>query len=634
MIKVLDKKVADKIAAGEVVERPLSVVKELIENAIDADSTKIIIELKDGGKEYIRVTDNGIGIAPDECLTAFLRHATSKITTADDLNQIQTLGFRGEALASIAAVSRTELLTKQADNKLGRQVVIEGGDVTINNHIGTADGTTIIVRDLFYNTPARLKFLKSSKSESSLVIRFVTEMALAYPNIQFRMINNGNILFATNGKNNRLNTIATLTSPKHIQNLIPFNYEQDGIFLEGYVSNPSESRKTRKEQVFFVNGRVIDSKIIEKGITNAYADRLFEGRFPICYLFLNIDPASMDVNIHPNKRQVRFFDEELVTNIVQRAIITALNTETGISHILPKRTSTDEVTKVLTAPKRDVFKLHGDNNNSDKTTTYTFNQNNTQIPQAQRIAESNISDEYISNTTTSCEKTQNAFKDIKDTLSNYKTSKKDQVAIDIKNQIISEQTDRFDFTKLEVKGQYFNTYIQLTDEDNIYFLDQHAAHERVYYEKLLHAYNTGEKLTQPILMPFTINVSLADKEREEDWLPFLNEIGYVIEEFGSTLYKIIEIPMFFDMSHARDFLQGYVDNIGSIEDFHDEIMLNKLATRACKAAVKANDVLSLEEINALLQDMSNCNNPYSCPHGRPTFIKLTKYDIERQFKRK
>ena len=333
MIKVLDKKTADKIAAGEVVERPLSIIKELVENSLDAGADNLVIEIKNGGKSYIRVTDNGCGIAPEECEKAFLRHATSKIEKVEDLDSIYTLGFRGEALASIAAVSKVELITKTVDNKVGRRVEIHGGDILENASNGCPDGTTFIVRDLFYNTPARLKFLKKDSTEASAVIDFVTHMALAYPKVRFRMISNDKILFATNGKGDRLNTIMTLTSKILTDQLIPFDYENQGVTVEGYVSGPGESKKNRKNQVFFVNGRNVDSKIIEKGINLAYMDRLFEGRFPICYLFINVSADTMDVNIHPNKKEVRFFNEQLITDSVKEGIIKALNSKLHVPHI-------------------------------------------------------------------------------------------------------------------------------------------------------------------------------------------------------------------------------------------------------------------------------------------------------------
>lgn len=604
MIRILEKNIADKIAAGEVVERPLSIIKELVENSIDAGADKIVVEIKDGGKSYIRVTDNGSGIEADECELAFMRHATSKIQSEDDLNHIGTLGFRGEALASIVAVSRTELLTKTADNKMGKRVVVEGGEIIENTMCGCPDGTTIVVRDLFYNTPARLKFLKSSSAESSAVTEFVTHIALAYPNIKVRMINNDKILFATNGKGNRLNTIGTLTSKIHTNKLIPFTYENNGVNLEGYVSGPGESKTSRKNQVFFVNGRVINSKIIDKGISQAYSDRLFEGRFPICYLFLEVSAETMDVNIHPNKREVRFYDEAVISDTVRDGIITALNSAEAVP----------EVKKQEEKPK-PVFTFK-DYTKSEEVKPEIISEINTEIS---KVAEAVDINNILSNFDNENRKEQ-------------KPEVESQITIEVEENKVAEK-ERFDFTKLTVIGQFFGTYIQLTDDENIYFIDQHAAHERVFFEKILNQYKSSEKFRQQILIPIVIDVLHSDKQREDEWLTPLKNMGFEIEEFGPLTYRITEIPMFFELSEAEEFLNSYIDNIGETKDFSDGKTIDKIATKACKAAVKANDKLKDEEIVQLLKDMSNCENPYSCPHGRPTFIKITKSDMEKRFKR-
>ncbi len=588
MIRILNKNVADKIAAGEVVERPLSIVKELVENSIDAKSSKIVLEIKDGGKSYIRVTDDGIGISQDECELAFERHATSKIENENDLNSIETLGFRGEALASIAAVSRIELLTKTLKNNIGKKVTIHGGALVESSIYGCPNGTTIVVHDLFYNTPARLKFLKSSKSESSLIIDFITQVALAYPDIKVMLINNGTILFSTNGKGNRLNTIATLTSKIHSDKLIPFEYTEECVTVEGYVSGIGESRKSRKNQIFFINGRVINSKIIEKGISKAYSERLFDGRFPICYLFLTIDPKNLDVNIHPNKREVRFFNEELITSVVKNGILSALNSEDAIPDI----------------------------KKNEK--TFTFREpSHIEKKADQKCDENNV--------------------DIKNILSTYNTKVQEtqMIITNEKNTIYEDKTvSSFNFEELSIVGQFFNTYVQLKSEDAIYFIDQHAAHERVFYEKILKQYREEEKIKQQLMIPIIFEISHGEKELEEQWLDPLCNMGFSLEEFGQLTYRVIEIPIFFKLSEAEEFLKGYIDNIGDYKNFIHEKAINNIAMKACKSAVKANDRLSKEEIKELLKDMKNCINPFSCPHGRPTFVKITKSDMEKNFKRK
>lgn len=608
MIRILDKSTADKIAAGEVVERPLSVVKELVENSIDAGAKKIAVEIKNGGKSYIRVTDDGCGIAADECEKAFMRHATSKIINAEDLNSISTLGFRGEALASIAAISRTELLTKIKESKTGSKLIIEGGQIIENTPVGCPDGTTMVIRDLFFNTPARLKFMRADSAESSSVIEFVTDIALAYPDIRIQMINNDKILFATNGRGNRGQTIATLTSSILADKLIPFIYEEEGITVEGYVSGPGESRSSRKNQVFFVNGRVIDSKVIEKGINRAYSDRLFEGRFPICYLFITVSPERMDVNIHPNKRQVRFYDEDAIINTVKKGIITALDSEEAVPTIKEKLKPYNKIENKKDNPKEvrdavDINSLLSNYEQTKESNKTIFEQNTVETPKEKEIVET-----------------------------------QEQIKIAVQEEISKPiftitEPKRFDFSSLQIHGQFFGTYIQLSDEETIYFIDQHAAHERIFFEKLMNQFQSREKHRQPLLIPITFEVSHADKEREDLWLTVLEDMGFSLDEFGPLSYRVSEIPMFMSMSEAEDFLSDFTDGIGTYEDIRDNKTLDKIATRACKAAVKANDYLSKEEIKQLITDLDKCNNPFSCPHGRPTFIKITKSDLEKRFKR-
>lgn len=608
MIRILDKSTADKIAAGEVVERPLSVVKELVENSIDAGAKKIAVEIKNGGKSYIRVTDDGCGIAADECEKAFMRHATSKIINAEDLNSISTLGFRGEALASIAAISRTELLTKTKESKTGSKLIIEGGQIIENTPVGCPDGTTMVIRDLFFNTPARLKFMRADSAESSSVIEFVTDIALAYPDIRIQMINNDKILFATNGRGNRGQTIATLTSSILADKLIPFIYEEEGITVEGYVSGPGESRSSRKNQVFFVNGRVIDSKVIEKGINRAYSDRLFEGRFPICYLFITVSPERMDVNIHPNKRQVRFYDEDAIINTVKKGIITALDSEEAVPTIKEKLKPYNKIENKKDNPKEvrdavDINSLLSNYEQTKESNKTIFEQNTVETPKEKEIVET-----------------------------------QEQIKIAVQEEISKPiftvtEPKRFDFSSLQIHGQFFGTYIQLSDEETIYFIDQHAAHERIFFEKLMNQFQSREKHRQPLLIPITFEVSHADKEREDLWLTVLEDMGFSLDEFGPLSFRVSEIPMFMSMSEAEDFLSDFTDGIGTYEDIRDNKTLDRIATRACKAAVKANDYLSKEEIKQLITNLDKCNNPFSCPHGRPTFIKITKSDLEKRFKR-
>ena len=600
MIKVLEKNVADKIAAGEVIERPISIVKELVENAVDAGADSIVVEIKNGGKSYIRVTDNGCGIPCEEAETAFLRHATSKIETAMDLNSIETLGFRGEALASVAAVTRTELITKTTDNKTGTRLVIHGGMVIANEQTGCPDGTTIVVTDLFYNTPARLKFMKTDSAESGLVIDFVSQMALAYKNIKFRLINNGRILFSTLGDGNRLNTILRVYSDVDARNMVPLDFREGGLYAEGYISTPAFSKTTRSSQIYFVNGRVVSSKVIERGVSDGYKERLFEGRYPVVYLFLQVDPHTIDVNIHPNKREVRFDEEALIINFISRAIKKSLSTKDAVVDAgnifkdMDRRISPSKVYERVFEPFWE------------KTEEYA------------------------------CEKTDEKQVDIKQLLSTIKNPVSSPFPEPIGEPVLDiyrPQLKPFDFSELQVTGVIFDTYITAVDGHNFYLIDQHAAHERIFYERLVGEYESAVKERQPLLMPLIINLSLAVSENRFDWLDALSKMGFTIEEFGPGTFRITEIPMFMEISEAEDFINEFIENINNSTDLSNRIVIDKLIMMSCKAAVKANDKLNSEEINALIKDLSCCVNPFSCPHGRPTFIKLTRYEIEKMFKR-
>ena len=577
MIRILDKQVADKIAAGEVIERPVSIIKELVENSIDAGADSIVIEIKKGGKEYIRVTDNGCGIAAEEAERAFLRHATSKINTAQDLDAIETLGFRGEALASVCAVTRTELLTKQAENKVGTRLVIHGGEVISRRPYGCPDGTTLIITDLFYNTPARLKFMKNDSAESSLITDFISRMSLAYDDIAFRFINNGNVVFSTSGDGDRLNIISRVFPSIDVRNLTPVGYSEGNMRLTGYISTPAMSRTSRTGQIFFVNGRSVVSKVMDRGVSDGYRERLFEGRYPVALLFMDMAFGDLDVNIHPNKREVRFDDEKEVEDFISRD---------------PMKEKPAEV-------REDQFDFK--------------NIMSTSLSEEKRYESER--EEY--------ENMPSVMEDVE-----LPAEPKD-ISLKIEKPIIKP----FDFDDLILKGIIFDTYIMASDEDNFYLLDQHAAHERVFYEKLVGEYERSEKLRQPILMPIIIDTDIAVTDKEEQWLPIVTAMGYTVDNFGQNSYRVSEIPTFMDLSEAEAFLKDFLSGFENISEARNTVVIDKLIMKSCKSAVKGGDVLSSDEAEALIRDLKACVNPFSCPHGRPTFVKFSKYEIERMFKR-
>ena len=585
MIRILDKQTADKIAAGEVVERPVSIVKELVENSIDAKATSVVVEIKNGGKSYIRVTDNGTGIPGEDTQKAFLRHATSKITKAKDLEAIGTLGFRGEALASVCAVSRTELLTKTPEEKTGTRLIIHGGEVISSQRTGCPDGTTLIITDLFYNTPARQKFMKSDGAESTMIIDLMSQMALAYDHISFRLINNGNTLFATAGDGNRLNVISRVFPAVDVNNLTPVSAQGDAMTLEGYISTPAVSRTGKSGQIFFVNGRVINSKVIDRGIKEGYRERLFEGRHPIAFLFLTSDPADIDVNIHPNKREIRFHREKETEDFIAGAIKDALGTRQAVVRAanifrepasdIPAEFKEEQVDyKNIMSINREAHVINAGEPHGVQTP-----------PQRQHL------------------------------------------------NIEPPPNRPFDFDSLMLKGIIFDTYIMAVDEDDFYLIDQHAAQERIFYERLVSQYENDEKVRQPMLMPILIDVDISCAEKEDVWKPVLDSMGFSVENFGRTSYRVREIPAFMSIGEAEDFLRDFIDRASEKVSDRNSVVISKLITRSCKAAIKGGDRISEAEAAALIKDLKSCVNPFSCPHGRPTFIKLSKYEIERLFKR-
>lgn len=645
MIKVLEKHIADKIAAGEVVDRPVSIVKELVENAVDAGATSIVVEMKNGGKSYLRVTDDGCGIPSDQVETAFLRHATSKISNVKDLDAIGTLGFRGEALASIGAVSRTEILTKTRDSKTGTRVLFHGGEVLTHEQTGCPDGTTLIVTDLFYNTPARLKFLKSDSAESGMIIDFLSQMALAYKDIKFRLINNGNVLFATNGDGNRFNTIVRVYKNVDPKNLTAVNYEEGKLKLEGYISTPAQSKNSRSSQIFFVNGRVVHSKVMEKGLMEGYRERIFEARHPVAYLFLETDPADLDVNIHPNKREVRFDKEADIIDFMTRAIRSCLNTEAAMvsGTSLFKENTADYKEEAKKEKQVDIKSFL-----STKVKEDTFEYKTPErpdpapVPKAEQVKPASPIRPITPITPivpvkpaapvaekSTAEIPVAAPADYKPQTTIVKRPEPAEPKLTVKPAVQKP----FDFDELMITGSIFNTYITAVSGDTFYLIDQHAAHERIFYEKLVKEYEEEEKTRQPIMIPLIINVDLKTDEDKFSWLTALTKMGYTIGEFGQGSYRISEIPTFMTLEEAEDFANDFIEQISDSTNLRNTVIIEKLIMKSCKAAVKGGDSLSLTELQALINDLKNCVNPFSCPHGRPTFVKLTKYEIERLFKR-
>ena len=597
MIKILNKNVADKIAAGEVVDRPVSIVKELVENSIDSGASSITVEIREGGKSYIRVTDNGCGIDAEEVETAFLRHATSKITAVKDLGAIRTLGFRGEALASISAVSRVEMITKTKDARAGRRIIVEASKIIDNSSAGCPDGTTITVKDLFFNVPARLKFMKTDATESRQIADLMSRVALAYPDIKFRFLNGGKLVFNTTGNNNILENIINIYGQDIGKELVKVERSEKGNHVVGFVSNPGFSTASRIRQIFCVNGRVVSSPVIERALDKAYKERLFQGRFPAAFLFIAVPAETLDVNIHPTKKEIRFDDESVVEDFITDSVKEALTYKEAIPKI--KGGDLKQESKVNRPLSRPVT-LGADPEEAKPS-----------VPEAKQVKE----EQY----------------DIKSLLS---TIREEAAAPVVREEEFHTQPSKpFDFDDLTIIGSLFDTYILAFAGDSFFMLDQHAAHERIFYEKLKGQYESKEKASQQLMIPLNFNVSADVVMTEDKWLPVIENMGYNAEFFGNNTYLVREIPAFMEMREAEDFLNDLFNQFSDRPDMQNQAVLDKIIMRSCKSAVKGGDKLTASEIDSLIEQLKRCDNPFSCPHGRPTFVKMTKYEIEKMFKR-
>ena len=599
MIKVLDSFVADKIAAGEVIERPVSAVKELVENSIDAGARSIIVEIRRGGKSYIRVTDDGCGISFDEAETAFLRHATSKISSITDLDNIISLGFRGEALASISAVSRLTMVTRREEDASGVKLVMHGGRTVSKERTGCNTGTTVIAEDLFYNTPARRKFMKTDSREGSAIIELIQQYAVCYAHIRFMMINNGMTLFTTNGDGDASAVIKLLYPALAKHGLIEVNSDH----VKGYISDPGSTMNTRKGQLFFVNGRLVSSSVIEKAVEEGYQGRIFSG-FPAAVLFIEADPSEIDVNIHPGKQEIRFLRQDEVRAEISEAVSRAVMTGEGV----PK----GFVKNIESAEEKQLNPLRKTEPETEQTSIreYLSKLERKDYAPADSVAEKEDDSYEPFSSPVSFASADTAVK-----------------------QVPKKVPEPFDFEDLIYKGYVFNTYIIMQGRDELYIFDQHAAHERVFYEKFIRGYNNSAHSPQPVLTAFTINVSHDVYSTSREWLSDLIRMGYDIEDFGDCTFMVRGIPPYMSLNEAEGFARGYAEAAGE-SGGSNRVVMDKLITKSCKSAVKAHDVLSEQEIYDLMSKLSECDNPYSCPHGRPTFIKVSSYDIERSFRRK
>lgn len=642
VIHLLDNETINKIAAGEVIESPKSIVKELVENSIDAGADEITVEIKNGGKSLIRITDNGKGIEREEVESAFQRHCTSKISSSDDLNTLFTLGFRGEALASIAAVSMVEIVTRTYDAPYGVKMRIEGGVIALKEDIGCPVGTTLTVSELFYNVPARKKFLKSDTAESLNINEIVVSLALSKENISFKYINNNNVAFRTPKTNNFINTISSLYEKDLYNSLLKVDYKSSIAAVSGYTSNLNYYRGNRKQQIVFVNGRVIKHKRINYYIEAAYSTLLPKNKYPACFLKIQIEPALVDVNVHPAKTEVRFQNEEMVLNEVKRAVYSSLHSTNIMKEVkngtilkVPAKKANKDIFESDFSNHVDVKNIMNrgrdtldETNTSDKTTKnieniifteVDFNEN---IIEEKVYNEKSIFDEII-------EEERNM--PLKESFFDYEKPEFKQESF-IEAESIGADENKL--PELNVAGIVMDTYIicENLEKSEMFMIDQHAAHERINYEKFLNQYKQRDILIQEIL-PEVINLSYDDYQTALNGIEIFESLGISVENFGNNAILINNIPTIFKDANLKDVFYSILDSLKEVRKTNLDFVTEKIIKDACVKSVKSGDKLHISEVKALLNDLKNTDNPYTCPHGRPVIIKMTKYEIEKMFER-
>jgi DNA mismatch repair protein mutL len=643
MINILDKDTIDKIAAGEVVERPASIVKELLENSIDAGSSSVTVEIKNGGIDLIRITDNGCGIASSEVKKAFLRHATSKIVSDKDLISIKSLGFRGEALSSIAAVSRCEMITKTRDELTGVRYYIEGGNEVEYEEIGAPDGTSIIIRDIFYNTPARRKFLKTASTEGAHISELVEKLAMANTEIAFKFISNGQIKLQTNGSGNLKDIVYQLYGKEISKALCNVDYEKNGIKIKGVVARPEVTRSSRNLENIFVNGRYIKDNIISKAVEDGFGDRLMQHQYPFCAL--NFDLDGVDVNVHPRKMEVRFSDRNFVYDNTKEAVEEIFITQSAVREVPPGKTSNEKKVFVNTPEpfenkRRDMSQIPEKvlQNKYEDITKDTLNSTGSDDEIKWRVPKENMYNPKDDMSFIKDENTKRVYSDIND-LSNKSIKEVNIGNIDDANPngIKPSQLSFFESESkkyMKVIGQVFDTYWIVQLENEMYIIDQHAAHEKVMYERLLKESKANKLSSQMINPPIIVTLTDLEQNVLKEHMDEFRGIGFDIEEFGGKEYKINAIPNIFPSIPKSELFNEMLSDSTNYDVISpSELILAKVASMSCKAAIKGNMRISLLEANELFDELLSLDNPYNCPHGRPTVIKMTKQEIEKKFKR-
>lgn len=686
-IHVLDSRTIDRIAAGEVVERPASVVKELVENAIDAGSTAITVEAKEGGIEFIRVTDNGCGIEREQLPTAFLRHATSKIVDADDLNHIASLGFRGEALSSIAAVSRVEIITKRKENLTGTRMVLEGAKEQSIDEIGAPDGTTFLMRNLFFNTPVRRKFLKQPATEGSYITDLMEHLALSRPDISFKFVLGNQTRFHTSGNGDLREVIYRIYGREIAAQLVPIQMEENGIKVEGYLGKPVLVRSNRNFEIYFINGRFIRSGVIAKAIEEGYKQYLMQHKFPLCVLHITMDAETVDVNVHPSKMDVRFSDgmafarmlsENIATTLRNREMIpdASLEDEKSIQkkeqedrkaswkehtpEVFEKKR--EESYRVMEAAKYEAVpkdrrefiqkpiwqEAHAGIQTSIRKPESISARTEEPNPVTAATPETKEDDFFVeaaplepraetSSEPVICPETAEVIEPKEDSPAQAQPEDKEPEVKAVQQMNLFEEKllSVQNRSRYRIIGQVFDTYWLIQFEDKLFIIDQHAAHEKVKYERLMKQFHEKSVISQRLMPPIIVSLTGQEESILHTYEDAFSQLGFEIEAFGGNEYALRSVPVDLYGCSERELFLAVLDELsqetGNRGSF--QVIEEKIASMSCKAAVKGNNRLSLQEADQLIDELLTLDNPYNCPHGRPTIIAMTETDLEKKFKR-
>ena len=652
-IALLSQETINKIAAGEVIERPSSVVKELVENAIDAGSSAVTVEIKEGGISFIRISDNGCGIEREQIPLAFLRHSTSKIKSVEDLFTVTSLGFRGEALSSIAAVSQVELITKTNGDFTGSRYLIEGSKEVSLEEIGAPDGTTFIVRNLFYNTPARKKFLKSAQTEGTYIHELMQRMILSHPDVAFKFIMNNQVKLQSSGNGNIKDIIYHLYGRDITKALLPIAHESELFKVSGFIGKPMISRGNRGYELYFVNGRFIRSQILSKAIEDAFKPFLMQHQYPFTVLYFEIDSSLLDVNVHPTKMELRFSNQQelyrevqsiLSAALVHRDIIPEVPVDTPkknemevpkIEKVMPEPFEQKRLEEIRKAVRKDSpYEIKYPVNRPMGTGSVNSAAQEKLLTTIKSMQPEDMMEERIQKEPLP----EQSKKETEKELAKEAYVLREEETYGAKPEGSYEQGSFLkeeEMAKQKIIGQLFDTYWLVEYNDRLFIVDQHAAHEKVMYEKLKKQFEKKEFTSQAISPPIVITLSMREADVLERFKEQFTKLGFEIEHFGGAEYSICGVPGNLYRLNTRDVLIEMLDELtdGISERATADVILDKIASMSCKAAVKGSQRLSLPEMEQLMKDLMKLDNPYNCPHGRPTIIAMSKYEIEKKFKR-